>query len=295
MRIYFDHNATTPIDPRVRQISARADESFGNPSSVHAEGRAARDAVERARRQVAALCAGDPEEIVFTSGGTEADCLGIVGLARLAASRGAPRRALSTAIEHPAVHGALAWLREQGWQVEHLPVDDQGRLDPDTVTDACTRPTGLLACSLANHELGTVQDIAGIATIAARAGALVHVDAVQAAGKVPLDCRALGAHSVALSAHKLHGPRGVGALWIQRGLSLPPLFAAGHQERERRPGTENVPGIVGMGLAQRQQTQHQAAAGSEQLVPAEGGALHLALRRLLVEKSRSASRPLRNS
>lgn len=250
MRIYLDHNATTPMDPQVREISLRAMELAGNPSSVHAEGRATRSAVEAARRQVAELCAAEPGEIVFTSGGTEADCLGIIGLARLALGQGRPRRVLSTAIEHPAVHGALAALAAEGISVARARVDGRGVLDLDALRATCSEaPPAILAISAANHELGTLADIPAAAEIARAAGALIHVDAVQAAGKIPLAAIRAAADSMAISAHKFYGPKGVGALWVRDGLSLPALFEAGHQERERRPGTENVVGIVGMGAA----------------------------------------------
>ena len=251
MRIYLDHNATTPLDPRVRAAMTEAFEIDGNPSSIHAEGREARDLVERSRRHVAAMLGGEPEEIVFTSGGTEADWLGLVGLARLGRTRGQPPRLLLSPIEHPAVLGAARALAAEGFEIAWLPVDAEGRVDIDAVRRECARGAAALALALANHELGTLQDVAAAAAVAHAQGVLLHCDAVQAAGKMPLAVAALGADSLAISAHKLYGPKGTGALWVRRDLDLAPLFPGGHQERERRPGTENVLGVAGMGEAAR--------------------------------------------
>jgi cysteine desulfurase len=251
MRVYLDHNATTPLDPRVRQAIAGALAVTGNPSSVHAEGRRARDAVETARRQVAALLGARIEDIVFTSGGTEADALGVIGLGRLARAAGRPAVALVPAIEHPAVHGAASALASEGFRVDAVAVDENGVIDAGVLASRCAAGAAVLAVSLANHELGTVQDVPALARIARDAGVLVHCDAVQAAGKLAVDVAALGADAVAISAHKIYGPTGAGALWIDARHGIAPLVAAGHQERERRPGTENVPGIVGFGEAAR--------------------------------------------
>jgi cysteine desulfurase len=251
LRIYLDHNASTPLDAEVRQAMLGALEVHGNPSSVHAEGRAARDLIERSRRHVADLVAGRPEEIIFTSGGTEADCLGVIGLARHGRMTGRRTRVLACAIEHPAVTGAVAALAAHGFETVRVPVDSAGRLDLDALERACRAGAAVAAVALANHEIGTVQDIGAIAAVCRAHGVLLHCDAVQAAGKMPIDAPALGADTLALSAHKLHGPKGVGALWVRSGLALEPLIGAGHQERERRPGTENLPGIAGMGEAAR--------------------------------------------
>lgn len=259
LRIYLDHNATTPLDPRVRAAMSEAFSVGGNPSSIHAEGREARDLIERGRGQVAALLAGAPDEIVFTSGGTEADCLGVVGLARLGRARGRPRRLLVSPVEHPAVLGAARALEREGFEIAWLPVDVQGRVEADAVARECARGAAALALALANHELGTVQDVAAAAALARAHGVLTHCDAVQAAGKMPLSVAGLGVDALAISAHKLYGPKGVGALWVRRGLDLAPLFPAGHQERERRPGTENVIGVAGMGAAARIAREEQPA------------------------------------
>ena len=250
MRIDLDHNATTRLDPAVRDAMRPVWEGvYGNPSSIHEEGRRARDAVERARREVARFVGGAADEVVFTSGGTEADLLGIVGAARAARARGAPARVVSSPLEHPAVHGALALLAAEGFAVERVPVDGAGRIDLDAVAGALRGGAALVSFALANHELGNVYDVAAIAEIAHRAGALVHTDAVQAGGKVPIDVSSLGVDLLSISAHKIHGPKGSGALWVRRGVEVSPLHSGGHQERGARPGTENVAGIVGLGAA----------------------------------------------
>jgi len=260
MRVYLDHNATTPLDPRVRAAVEAALDLVGNPSSVHAEGRRARDAVEAARREVAALVGGAAEEVVFTSGGTEADALGVIGLARLARAQGRPAVVLVPAIEHPAVLGAAETLATEGFRIDTVAVDADGVVDAGAVAQQCAAGAAVLAVALANHELGTVQDVAGLAASARACGVRVHCDAVQAAGKLPIDVGALGVDTLALSAHKLYGPKGVGALWVAREHDLAPLIAGGHQERERRPGTENAPGIVGFGAAAALAAQEGLAA-----------------------------------
>lgn len=244
VRVYLDHNATAPLHPEVRDAMVRAlAAGAGNPSSIHAEGRAGRDLVEAARREVAALVGGRPEEIVFTSGGTEADALAVIGLARAAVAAGRPAVVAAAAVEHPAVGGAVAELVDRGFEARALPVDREGRVQ------AVELDAAVVAIALANHELGTVHDVAAIATAARARGARVVCDAVQAAGKLALDVRALGVDALAISAHKLGGPAGVGALWVRDGVDVPPLVGAGHHERGRRPGTENVLGIVGFGVA----------------------------------------------
>jgi cysteine desulfurase len=247
-RIYLDHNATTPLAAEARAAMLEA-LALGNPSSIHEEGRQAREWVERARRQVAVLLGGRPEDLVFTSGGTEADALGVVGLYRIAASRGRPARVLVGATEHPAVHGAAQALREGGAEVCIIPVRPDGRIDLEALTSELVRGAAVVAVALANHELGTRQDLPAIAGLAADHGALVHCDAVQAVGRIDIDVAALGADALALSGHKIYGPKAVGALWVRPGLDLAPLIPGGHQERERRPGTENVAGIAGLGAA----------------------------------------------
>jgi cysteine desulfurase len=253
--IYFDHNATTPLRPEVRAAMAAAlEEAWGNPSSIHGVGRRARAAMEAARAEVAALLDGAVEEVIFTSGGTEGDNLAIRGLAHAAAAaRGMAEGAhvISSPLEHPAVAGALAALGRAGMSITLLPVSASGELDPEDLRRALRPTTVLVTLALANHELGNVYPVAELAAIARAGGALFHSDAVQAAGRIPIDVRALGVDALTLSAHKLHGPKGTGALWVRQGLLPEPLVAGGHQERERRAGTENVPGIVGFGAACR--------------------------------------------
>jgi cysteine desulfurase len=267
-RTYLDYNATTPIAPEVRTAMVEALESVhGNPSSIHHEGRAARERVERARQRVAALLAAGPEDVVFTSGGTEADALGMLGLYRAARAAGRPARVLVCAIEHPAVHGAAAELAARGADLVRLDVDQTGRLRLDALERALADGAALVAVALANHELGTIQDLPAVARMTEAAGALLHCDAVQAVGRIPVSVAALGCDALALSAHKIYGPKGAGALWIRPGLDLAPIWPGGHQERERRPGTENVPGIAGLGvaaeLAASLSTTHVAQLGDE--------------------------------
>jgi len=253
--IYLDHAATSPIRPEVAAaMQAALAELAGNPSSVHAAGRRARAAVENARAEVARLVGALPEEIIFTSGGTEGDNLAVRGLALAArAARGgrAAAHVISSPLEHPAVLGALAALARDGFEVTWLPVDARGRIDISDLRAALRADTLLVTLAAANHELGNRYPIEELAALARGAGALFHTDAVAAAGRVPFDVRALGVDAATISAHKIEGPAGVGALYLRRGIELDSLVAGGHQERERRPGTENVAGIVGFGAAAR--------------------------------------------
>ncbi len=250
MRIYLDYNATALMPPAVRRaVADLLAGPGGNPSSVHGEGRAARERLERARARVAALLGADPTEVVFTSGGTEADALGVWGLARAARAAGQPARILSSGIEHPAVTGACRALEGDGFAVELLPVGAGGTLDAEAVAQACAGGAALLTVQVANHELGTVQDVPALAAIAREHGVPVLADAVQALGKLPLAVAELGASAVAVSAHKIGGPAGCGALWIAGGAELASPRPGGGQERGRRPGTENLIGAVGFGAA----------------------------------------------
>jgi len=249
-RIYLDHNATTPLDPGARAAMLPfLGESFGNPSSVHAAGRVARDAVEAARAEVAALLGGRPEEIIFVSGGTEADNLALRAGVRLALETGRAPHLVTSPLEHPAVRETAAALGREGVEVSLVPVDRRGRIDPADVSRLVRRNTALVSIQAANHEIGNLYPMAEISAIAHERGALLHCDAVQAAGKVPLVDLAGGPDLVSVSAHKLYGPKGAGALYVRRDLRLTPLFAGGHQERGRRPGTENVAALVGFGAA----------------------------------------------
>jgi cysteine desulfurase len=249
-RIYLDHNATTPLDPRVLEamLPVLAD-TFGNPSSIHWFGQRARALLDEARAEVAALLHANPSEVVFTAGGTEADNMALCGVARLC--REPRRKLLVSALEHHAVlHTAKALARE-GFPVEHVKARPDGLLDLDDLAGRVDGQTALVAVMLANNETGVVQPVAEVVRLARQHGALVHCDAVQAAGKLPLDVTSLGVDTLAISAHKIGGPKGAGALWVRRGVRLAPLLQGGSQERNRRAGTENVAAIVGLGRAAR--------------------------------------------
>jgi cysteine desulfurase len=247
-RIYLDHNATTPLDPRVLEAMVPVlREGFGNASSLHWFGQRARAAVDEARGEVAALVGASPAEIVFTGSGTEADNLALRGVA--AAGREPRRKILYSAVEHHAVVHTARALAEEGVPVEAVRVNADGVLDLDDLRAKLDERTALVAVMHANNETGLLQPMAEVVRMAGERGALVHCDAVQAAGKVPLDVRALGVDLLALSAHKIYGPQGVGALFVRRGTRMKPFLRGGAQERNRRPGTENVAGIVGLGRA----------------------------------------------
>ncbi|MEW6583519.1 MAG: cysteine desulfurase family protein [Actinomycetota bacterium] len=246
--IYLDHNATTPVAPEVRDAMLPClGDLFGNPSSGHEAGRRARHAVEVARGQVADLLGAAAQDVVFTSGGTEANHLALLGVIR---ARG-PARAhvVTSAIEHPSVLQPLWGLAREGVEVTTVPPRPDGTVDPDAVTAALRPDTVLVSLMHANNELGTLQPVAEVAAAARRRGVLVHTDAAQSAGKVPLDVTELGVDLLSLAGHKLYAPKGIGALWVRPGTPLAPLFHGGGQERGLRPGTEPVPGIVALGAA----------------------------------------------
>jgi cysteine desulfurase len=262
MRVYFDYNATSPLAPPVLEaMTAAARDLFGNASSVHHFGQQAKAAIDDARSAVARLLRGDPSEVVFTSGGTEADNFALRGVAEALESTGR-RHLVATAIEHEAVLNTLKALGRRGWTTTLVPVDETGRVDPDRVASVLTDATAIVSVMHANNEIGTIQPVADVAALAHRRGALVHTDAVQSAGKIPLDVRALGVDLASVSAHKFNGPKGAGALWIRRGTRLLPILTGGKHERNRRAGTENVPAIVGFGVAARLADQKIDAEGA---------------------------------
>ena len=251
MRIYFDYNATTPLLPAVAEaMSAASVELFGNASSVHYFGQQAKAAIDTARSSLSSLIGGDPTELVFTGGGTESDNFAIRGAAE-ALEPAKRRHLIASAIEHEAVLNTFKALARRGWKTTLLEVDQSGIVSPDRLKDAITDDTALVSVMHANNEIGTIQPIAELAAIAHERGALMHTDAVQSAGKLPVNVRTLGVDLLSLSAHKFNGPKGVGALWIKRGTRLQTIQTGGKHERGRRAGTENVAGIVGMGVAAR--------------------------------------------
>lgn len=248
--VYLDHNATTPVDPGVaRAMLPFLTEHFGNPSSAHAFGRAPARAVSRAREQVAALFGCRPSEIVFTSGGTEANNHAILGVARANRRRG--NHVVTSAVEHPAVLAVCDRLREDGFAVTVVPVDRHGRVSPSDVEAAIVPSTILVTVMHANNEVGTIQPIERIADVAHRRGILVHSDCAQSVGKVPVGLERLGLDLVSVAGHKIYGPKGVGALLAGSRVKLDNLMLGAGQESGRRPGTQNVAGIVGLGEACR--------------------------------------------
>ncbi len=246
--IYMDHNATTPLDERVLEaMMPYLKEEFGNASSVHSLGIRARAAIEEARGKVAQALGCSPKEVVFTGCGTESDNLAIKGVAY--ANRDKGDHIITSRIEHHAVLHACQYLEKQGFRVTYLPVDGYGQVDPDDVRKAITDKTILITIMHANNEVGTVQPIAEIGKIAKERGVYFHTDAIQTVGKLPTKVDELGVDLLSLSAHKLYGPKGVGALYIRNGVKLHPLLHGGPHEWNRRAGTENVAGIVGLGKA----------------------------------------------
>src|SRR5271154_5916017 len=243
-RVYLDNNATAPVLPEVLEaMRPYFGERFGNASSIHHHGQETRAAVERAREAVAALLGCRASEIVFTGGGTEADNLALFGLVS------AGDHVITSTIEHHAVLNACKHLEKTGGEVTYIPVDGRGLVDPADVRRALRPNTKLITIMMANNETGVLQPVEEIGKIAAEADVYFHTDAVQAAGKVAIDVKRLGCNALSISGHKLHAPQGVGALYVRKGTILQPMFYGGSHERSRRAGTENVPGIIGLGKA----------------------------------------------
>ena len=261
MAAYFDHNATTPLAPEALAALTRAlGDDFGNPSSVHQYGQRAKGLLDEARSAVAALIDGDSSEIVFTGSGTEADNLAIRGAA-VAREPAGRKHLITSAFEHEAVLNTVKALAKRGWRVTFLPVGASGIVEPEALEAAITDDTAVVSVMHANNEIGTVQPIRAFASTAHAHGALFHTDAVQSAGKIPVSVRDLGVDLLSLSAHKINGPKGAGALWIKRGVRLVPTMTGGKHERNRRAGTENVPGIAGFGAAAAVSREKLAADG----------------------------------
>jgi len=249
-KVYLDNSATTPVDPRVAEaMMVFLTEQYGNPSSVHEYGRQARQAVEHARGQVAALIGANAEEIFFTSGGTEADNLALQGAARARQAKG--RHMITTAIEHHAVLDPMKQLTKEGFELTVLPVGEEGILAMEDLRAAVRPDTILISVMHANNEVGSIQPVAEVGALARSQGIVFHVDAVQSLGKLPIDVQTLNIDLLSISSHKIYGPKGVGALYVRKGLRLNPVAFGGSQEKKVRPGTENVPGIVGFGEACR--------------------------------------------
>lgn len=262
-RIYLDYAATTPVHPEVAEaMLPYFSESFGNPSAIYSYGQEAGSVIEKARANVAALIGAREDEIFFLSGGTEADNMALIGAAYANEDKG--NHIITTSIEHHAILDTAKFLETKGFTVTRLNVDDQGLVKPSDVQQAITDKTIIISVMTANNELGTIQPIAKIAAIARKAGVLFHTDAVQAAGRIPIDVNEMGVDLLSLSAHKFYGPKGVGAIYIRKGTRLSPIIHGGGQERGRRSGTQNVAGIVGLGRAAELAKKEMAAEAERQ-------------------------------
>ncbi|MBL7005959.1 MAG: aminotransferase class V-fold PLP-dependent enzyme [Spirochaetia bacterium] len=247
--IYMDNNATTRIDPVVKEAVLKSFDLSGNASSMHGPGRAASAAINRARIQTAKLIGADPEEIIFTSGGSESNNTVLHLIYTQMFENSGRKRIITSSIEHPSVIETVEAFKKKGVPVTVIGVDAYGKLDMEALRGEAADDVALISVMMANNEIGTIQDIARVAEIAASCGALVHTDAVQAAGKIVLDVHELNVDFASISGHKLHGPKGIGALYIRKGLNIEPLIHGGHQEHGQRAGTYNTPGIIGLGAA----------------------------------------------
>ena len=277
-RIYLDYAATTPTHPEVvKAMLPYFTEVFGNPSSIYSCGQEAKGVLEESRAKVADLIGAQDEEIVFTSGGTEADNFAIKGTAYTNENKG--NHIVTTSIEHHAVLETCKFLEERGFRVTYLPVDEYGLVAPNNVRKAITNKTILISVMQANNEIGTIEPIAEIGKIAKEAGIYFHTDAVQAAGHIPINVDELGVDLLSMSAHKLYGPKGVGALYIRKGTKLLPFMHGGEQERGRRASTDNVPGIVGFGCA-AELAQQEMSEEAEQLIPLRDKLINSLLERI---------------
>jgi len=258
MKVYFDHNATTPLHPEVKKEMIEAMEMFGNPSSMHSWGREARANVEDARRKVADFIGANDREIVFVGSGSEANntvlSLFVCGTSQCIAGSKMRSTIITTKIEHPCVLETSECLAHRGVRVKYLDVDQYGKIDLDQLADMLGDDVGLVSVMMANNEIGTLQDIETITKMVHASGSFMHTDAVQAVGKVPVDVRQLGVDFLTISAHKMYGPKGVGALFVKKGIPYCPLIRGGHQELGRRAGTENTLGILGLGRAVEMRT-----------------------------------------
>jgi cysteine desulfurase len=249
-RVYLDNNATTPVAPEVFEaMKPFLTEDYGNASSVHWFGQRAKAAIENAREQVAALIGARPNDVAFTSGGTEADNLSLFGAIEAARTKDGTKHIIISSIEHHAVLHSAQALEKRGIEVSYVRVGASGIVDPDDVRRAIRPNTVLISIMHANNELGTIQPLEEIGRVANEHDITFHTDAVQAVGKIPVDVEKMRVDLLSLSAHKLYGPKGVGAIYVRKGTRLAPLLFGGHHERDRRPGTENTPGIVGLGKA----------------------------------------------
>ncbi|MGF7086283.1 cysteine desulfurase [Kroppenstedtia sanguinis] len=257
MAIYLDHAATTPVHPQVKEAMLPfLSEKYGNPSSIHGFGREIRNAVDRARDQVARGLNADSGELIFTSGGTEADNLALIGVA-LALREQGKDHVITSQVEHHAVRDTCRFLERMGFRVTWLPVDERGQVSPKQVQEALSEETAILSIMYGNNEVGTLQPVAEIGEIARERGVFFHTDAVQAFGTEQIDLKSLPVDLLTITGHKINGPKGVGALWIGGDVPLQPLQHGGLQEKRRRAGTENVPGIVGLGVAAELATLHR--------------------------------------